>query len=72
MLVTAIMYLAKGFGLEVIAEGVETEAQRDFLLESGCNYAQGYLFSPAVEADQISDGWLSGATSVGQTAELLA
>jgi diguanylate cyclase (GGDEF)-like protein/PAS domain S-box-containing protein len=71
-LVTAIMYLAKGFGLEVIAEGVETEAQRDFLLESGCNYAQGYLFSPAVEADQISDDWLSGAVSVGQTAELLA
>ena len=72
MLVTAIMYLAKGFGLEVIAEGVETEAQRDYLLESGCRYAQGYLFSPAVEADQISPDWLSGAASVGQTAELLA
>ena len=72
MLVTAIMYLAKGFGLEVIAEGVETEAQREFLLDSGCRYAQGYLFSPAVEPDRISDGWLSGAVSVGQTAELLA
>ncbi|MGZ8474908.1 MAG: putative bifunctional diguanylate cyclase/phosphodiesterase [Candidatus Limnocylindria bacterium] len=72
MLVTAIMYLAKGFGLEVIAEGVETEAQREYLLESGCPYAQGYLFSPAVEADQISVEWLSGACSVGQTAELLA
>ncbi len=72
MLVTAIMYLAKGFGLEVIAEGVETEAQREYLLESGCRYAQGYLFSPAVEPDQISSDWLSGAASVGQTAELLA
>ncbi|HMJ96301.1 MAG TPA: EAL domain-containing protein, partial [Thermoleophilaceae bacterium] len=71
-LVTAIMYLAKGFGLEVIAEGVETEEQREFLLESGCRYAQGYLFSPAVEADQIRDDWLSGAVSVGQTAELFA
>jgi len=72
MLVTAIMYLAKGFSLEVIAEGVETEAQRQYLLESGCRYAQGYLFSPAVEPDQISFDWLSGAVSVGQTAELLA
>jgi len=72
MLVTAIMYLAKGFGLEVIAEGVETEAQREYLLESGCHYAQGYLFSPAVEPDQISFDWLSGAVSVGQTIELLA
>jgi EAL domain-containing protein (putative c-di-GMP-specific phosphodiesterase class I) len=51
---------------------VETEAQRDFLLGTGCQYAQGYLFSPAVEPDQISDDWLSGAASVGQTAELLA
>jgi diguanylate cyclase (GGDEF)-like protein/PAS domain S-box-containing protein len=71
-LVNAIMYLAKGFGLMVVAEGVETEAQRDFLLGTGCHYAQGYLFSPAVEPDQISDDWLSGAASVGQTAELLA
>jgi diguanylate cyclase (GGDEF)-like protein/PAS domain S-box-containing protein len=71
-LVNAIMYLAKGFSLMVVAEGVETEAQRDFLLGTGCHYAQGYLFSPAVEPDQISDDWLSGAASVGQTAELLA
>jgi diguanylate cyclase (GGDEF)-like protein/PAS domain S-box-containing protein len=71
-LVNAIMYLAKGFGLMVVAEGVETEAQRDFLLGSGCQYAQGYLFSPAADPDQISDDWLSGAASVGQTAELLA
>ena len=48
-LVNAIMYLAKGFGLMVVAEGVETEAQRDFLLGAGCQYAQGYLFSPPVE-----------------------
>jgi diguanylate cyclase (GGDEF)-like protein len=56
-LVNAIMYLAKGFGLMVVAEGVETEAQRDFLLGAGCQYAQGYLFSPPVEPAKISALW---------------
>jgi diguanylate cyclase (GGDEF)-like protein/PAS domain S-box-containing protein len=52
-LVNAIMYLARGFGLTVVAEGVETEAQREFLLGSGCRYAQGYLFSPPVPAAEL-------------------
>jgi EAL domain-containing protein (putative c-di-GMP-specific phosphodiesterase class I) len=64
-LVNAIMYLAQGFGLTVVAEGVETEAQRDFLLKSGCRYAQGYLFSPPVAAAEV---W----RSVGQAPELVA
>ena len=53
-LVNAIMYLAEGFGLTVVAEGVETEAQRDYLLENGCRYAQGYLYSPAVPAEELA------------------
>jgi predicted signal transduction protein with EAL and GGDEF domain len=53
-LVSAIMYLARGFGLTVVAEGVETEAQRDFLLTIGCPYAQGYLFSRPVEAAEVT------------------
>ena len=56
-LVTAILYLAEGFGLEVIAEGVETEAQRRFLLDAGCRYAQGYLFSRPVEPARITSDW---------------
>ena len=44
-------------GLEVIAEGVETESQRDYLRELGCRYAQGYLFSPPVEASAITARW---------------
>ena len=56
-LVNAILYLAAGFGLEVIAEGVETDAQRRFLLDAGCCYAQGYLFSRPVEPAQITRDW---------------
>jgi EAL domain-containing protein (putative c-di-GMP-specific phosphodiesterase class I) len=40
-----IVTLAQSLGLEVIAEGVETQAQRDFLVRSGCHAYQGYFFS---------------------------
>lgn len=43
-IVTSIIGLATGLGLEVIAEGVETEAQRNWLVEHGCLDFQGYLF----------------------------
>lgn len=46
-----IVALGKSLGLEVIAEGVETEAQRNFLASHGCHVYQGYLFSPPVAAD---------------------
>jgi diguanylate cyclase (GGDEF)-like protein len=47
-----IVTLGHSLGLKVVAEGVETEQQREILLEQGCDFAQGYLFSrplPAVE-----------------------
>jgi len=53
-IVSAILSLGKSFGLDVIAEGVETEAQAKELRKSGCLYAQGYLFYRPLQASQVS------------------
>lgn len=50
-IVQAIISLAHSLNLNVVAEGVETEAQLDLLRRLGCNHYQGYLKSPAVSAD---------------------
>jgi EAL domain-containing protein (putative c-di-GMP-specific phosphodiesterase class I) len=43
-IVGAVLTLARSLGLEVVAEGVETEAQRQALVAMGCTFAQGYFF----------------------------
>ncbi|MCX7630833.1 MAG: EAL domain-containing protein, partial [Geminicoccaceae bacterium] len=48
-----IITLGKTLGLTVLAEGVETPAQRDFLLREGCDEAQGYLFARPLTAEQL-------------------
>lgn len=53
VLVKAILALAGTLGLEVVAEGVETQAQLEFLRANGCNAYQGWLFAKALPADQI-------------------
>ncbi len=53
-IVRSILGLARSFGLDVIAEGVETEVARALLLELGCASAQGYLFSCPVPAESVS------------------
>lgn len=49
----AIITLAQSLSLEVVAEGVETQAQRDFLMDQGCHHFQGYLFSKPLPIDQL-------------------
>ncbi|MFN5516557.1 MAG: EAL domain-containing protein, partial [Cyanobacteriota bacterium] len=52
-LVKAIISLARHLEMEVIAEGIETQDQWDFLRENGCGCGQGYWFSPPVAAPEL-------------------
>ena len=52
-IVQAIIAMAKGLGLEVVAEGVETAAQRDFLYEKGCRILQGRFFGEPLPMAQF-------------------
>ncbi|HSG04720.1 MAG TPA: EAL domain-containing protein [Marinobacterium sp.] len=52
-----ILALGQGLNLRVIAEGVETLEQAEFLKAAGCQYAQGYLYSKPVPADEFEEYW---------------
>ena len=54
-IVSAAIAMAHSLNLEVVAEGVETVTQLQFLEKHGCDLAQGYLFSRAVDADRVPD-----------------
>ena len=51
---TAVISLARSLHLEALAEGVETQAQFDFLRARGCQTAQGYLFSAPIPPDELA------------------
>jgi EAL domain-containing protein (putative c-di-GMP-specific phosphodiesterase class I) len=60
-IVIAVVHLAHALGIEVVAEGVETELQLSRLQAIGCDYAQGFLLQVPVPADQldIAAKWLA-------------
>ena len=57
-----VLALGQSLGFSVVAEGVETSGQREFLLQNGCTLFQGYLFGKAVPIEQLQLGDLSLVT----------
>jgi diguanylate cyclase (GGDEF)-like protein/PAS domain S-box-containing protein len=66
----AIITMAQKLGLKVIAEGIETEEQRKLLLDSGCDYGQGYLFSRPIPADDFLQLLAKTASDTGVKKEI--
>jgi EAL domain-containing protein (putative c-di-GMP-specific phosphodiesterase class I) len=54
-IVRTIVELARVLGMDVVAEGIETEEQYALLLKLGCKFGQGFLFSRPVPAESISE-----------------
>ncbi len=55
VIVKTIIAMTKHLGIQVIAEGVETEVQREFLEQNACSFVQGYLFSKPVPVQQFEN-----------------
>jgi EAL domain-containing protein (putative c-di-GMP-specific phosphodiesterase class I) len=53
VLTASIVQLARNLGLEPLAEGIETEEQRRFLIAHGCDLGQGFYFSRPVPAAEV-------------------
>jgi diguanylate cyclase (GGDEF)-like protein/PAS domain S-box-containing protein len=67
----ATLSLARELGIKVIAEGVQTKAQLDFLVSAGCAVGQGFYFSKAVQAGRAAEflrrGFIEPAVNGGET-----
>jgi diguanylate cyclase (GGDEF)-like protein/PAS domain S-box-containing protein len=64
----AVIALGHELGIEVVAEGIETEAQFDFLVANGCRLFQGYLFGAPIPAAQLDPSWQGAERSDTVTA----
>jgi len=61
-LVSTIIGLAHAFDMTTVAEGVETQAQLDYLVREGCDESQGYLHSRPLPRSEL-ESWLIGVGS---------
>ncbi len=69
-LVEAILAMGSSLGLKVIAEGVETEEQRLFLMERSCRYLQGYYFSKPLPARRFEVWFEKQAAVAGKNSKI--
>lgn len=60
-IVNAIIGMGRSLGLTVLAEGVETIAHRDYLIQQSCHFAQGYLYCKPMPADELLESWEAGS-----------
>jgi EAL domain-containing protein (putative c-di-GMP-specific phosphodiesterase class I) len=58
-----VITLAQSLNLKIIAEGVETEAQKNFLVENGCKNIQGYFYGEPMQAAEMEGLFLKGFNS---------
>jgi diguanylate cyclase (GGDEF)-like protein len=68
-IVSAVIGLGQNLGMKLIAEGVETAAQADFLVARGCDFGQGYLFARPMPAENVPS--FTAAHRLDEQAELL-
>jgi EAL domain-containing protein (putative c-di-GMP-specific phosphodiesterase class I) len=71
-IVDAIIQMAHSLQLEVVAEGVESEQQLDFLRKHGCDYAQGHLFGDPVTAEEFGTLLIAETEGSGKYRALFA
>jgi diguanylate cyclase (GGDEF)-like protein/PAS domain S-box-containing protein len=66
-LCTAVIAMANALGMKVVAEGVETELQRDLLRQAGCHFGQGYLFARPMGPAAFEE-WFTANNPAARTA----
>ena len=71
-LVEGIIRIAKTLRLDVVAEGIETEVQRDLLVSMGCKFGQGYLLAMPVPAEQAETLVRTGRSLVPELPNMTA
>jgi EAL domain-containing protein (putative c-di-GMP-specific phosphodiesterase class I) len=71
-MVTTIIQMARSLKMDVVAEGVESQQQLEFLREQGCDYAQGHLFGDPMTAEGFRDLLLRQAEGSGRYRALFA
>lgn len=62
-LIEAVVHLARSLNMEVIAEGIETPAERERVRQIGCHMGQGYLFAPPLQAAEFAQHLLAAGSS---------